>query len=673
MQTELINALNIVLKQFPEYWEADKLHRTMVIEDIQNKKPELIKAFIQNEKIKSLYGIDIGGVLVFDFNGLISILKYKEYWADSFTKYRNKIGLTTDGRYLEYNSDVVLDFPYKDCVLEGGMSTEEQGKNEIYYNEIIAKDEIDRLFGPKVLTNAKRYNKDGVEESITNFNDEDNLIIKGNNLIALHSLKQRYAGKVKLIYIDPPYNTGNDGFKYNDRFSRSTWLTFMKNRLEVARELLSDDGVIFVQCDDNQQAYLVILMDSIFGQTNKINVISVKMSEATGVKMSHADKRFPKLKEYILFYKKENLTFLNPVKIPIDAWNNEYKEIILNVNKDDLETIKEIMEKNKSTIDEVNLVNEIVSLANIKSLSSYFNENDISKDQQDKFKWENSWRIIQAVGAGSIKERAINARTNNEISALLTSTGKLNIFKNNFDETSKDPRIRIIFADKYLEYNPGDFWTDIKTAGGVGKEGGVLFPKGKKPEQLLQRIINSVTLSNDIILDFHLGSGTTAAVAHKMGRRYIGVEQMDYIADITVPRLQKVIEGEQGGISKDVSWQGGGSFVYAELKKLNYEFADVIDAATTSDDLKIIYEEMRQKAHLNYQVELDGILNKVYEVDGVDHFLSFNELDLQEQKKLLIELLDKNQLYVNASEMEDKQLNFSMEEKAFTASFYKKD
>src|SRR5690606_14959326 len=217
MDTALIQTLKEILKQFPKFWSGENLQRSLVIDAIQKKEVDVIKALVHNDKIKSIYSTDIDGVLILDFDKLISLLKYKEYWADSFTKYRNKVGLTSEGKYLDYNSDVVLDFPFKDCVLEGGMTKEDQGKDEVYYNELIARDEIDRLFSPKVFTNAKRYLKDGVEENITQFNDGDNLVIKGNNLIALHSLKERYAGKVKLIYIDPPYNTGEDGFKYNDR------------------------------------------------------------------------------------------------------------------------------------------------------------------------------------------------------------------------------------------------------------------------------------------------------------------------------------------------------------------------------------------------------------------------------------------------------------------------
>lgn len=219
MDTALIQTLKKILKQFPKFWNGENLQRSLVIDAIQKKEADLVKALINNSKIKSIYSTDVDGVLIFDFDKLISLLKYKEYWADSFTKYRNKVGLTSEGKYLDYNSDVVLDFPFKDCVLEGGMTKEEEAKNEIYYNEIIARDEIDRLFSPKVFTNTKRYTKAGIEEKCTQFNDKDNLVIKGNNLIALHSLKERYAGKVKLIYIDPPYNTGDDGFKYNDNFN----------------------------------------------------------------------------------------------------------------------------------------------------------------------------------------------------------------------------------------------------------------------------------------------------------------------------------------------------------------------------------------------------------------------------------------------------------------------
>ncbi|HCR1834846.1 TPA: site-specific DNA-methyltransferase, partial [Enterobacter kobei] len=156
MKTELIKELNKVLKAFPQFWDGEDLHRSMVSEAISKKQPDLIKALVANDKIKSVYGTNIDDIFIFDFDKLCSLLKYKEYWANSFTKYRNKVGLTSEGKYLDYTSDVVLDFPFKDCVLEGGMTKESQGKDEIYYNEIIARDEIDCLFSPKALVNLKR-------------------------------------------------------------------------------------------------------------------------------------------------------------------------------------------------------------------------------------------------------------------------------------------------------------------------------------------------------------------------------------------------------------------------------------------------------------------------------------------------------------------------------------
>ena len=173
---------------------------------------------------------------------------------------------------------MVLAWPYKDCVLEGGQTKEDQKRDEIFWNETLAPDEIDRLLAPKVFTNFKKYDKNG-EHALSGKEkidfSKENLIIKGNNLLALHSLYKRFAGQVKLIYIDPPYNTGSDSFQYNDNFNHSTWLTFMKNRLEVAKDLLSTGGIIFIQIDIREQPYLKVLCDEIFvqhtgGQTPKL-------------------------------------------------------------------------------------------------------------------------------------------------------------------------------------------------------------------------------------------------------------------------------------------------------------------------------------------------------------------------------------------------------------------
>lgn len=664
MQTELIKQLNQTLKTFPEYWDDKILQRTKVINDIKARKPALIKALINNAKIKSLYSTEVDGVLIFDFHSLTSLLKYKEYWADSFTKYRNSIGLTSEGKYLNYNADVVLDFPFKDCVLEGGMTKEEQGKNEVYYNEIIARDEIDRLFSPKVLTKAKRYTKEGLEENITQFSDDDNLIIKGNNLIALHSLKAHYAGKVKLIYIDPPYNTGNDSFKYNDRFNHSTWLTFMKNRLEVAKELLSDDGAIFIQCDDNEVDYLKILLDDIFNSKNFVNRLTIKARSPSA--FSTVNQGVFKASEYILWYAQSKSCYkenrVRAKRTPDYAYNLWIENSNDNYSEWRFISIYEAFH-NACQIEVKN-----ISIIRPDLLIKKFN----------KFIIDNANRIVRLANISDNKAGA-------EIVSLKKQSldNKDQIFymkRNGYDDIYILNGQQIIFYFKNIHkidneltasYLLTNIWTDIAWEG-ISNEGKVKFNQAKKPEKLLKRIIQLGTNEKDIILDFHLGSGTTAAVAHKMGRRYIGIEQMDYINDITVPRLQKVIEGEQGGISKDVNWQGGGSFVYAELKELNYTYIHEIQQAQCYEELAILFNKMKETAHLNYQVELEKIINNTYEVDGINELLTFKRLTLDEQKRLLIELLDKNQLYVNADDMNDVDLQVSEQDKAFTNCFYGK-
>ena len=396
--------------------------------------------------------------------------------------------------------------------------------------------------------------------------DSGNMLIYGDNLEALKALLPYYAGQVKCIYIDPPYNTGSAFEHYDDNLEHSQWLGIMQPRLELLRELLADDGLLFCQIDDHQGAYLTVLLDELFGRLNRLNVISVKMSEATGVKMSHAEKRLPKMKETILVYRKSERPKIRPIAIPRGDWNNEYKELLLGVDREALDRLKWLMDEDASNEEGVQEANKIVRGASVVSLAKYFKEHGIPIKDQDTFKWENAWRIIQAVGAGSIKKFAIERRQPNEaISSLLSSRSKLYIFKTEFSEESKDPRIRIIFADKYLTYHPGDFWPDIKTTGGVGAEGGVHFPKGKKPERLIERVLDIHTSPGDLVLDSFLGSGTTAAVAMKMGRRFIGVELGEHAISHCAPRLTSVVDGEQSGISESLNWEGGGGFRFYRL------------------------------------------------------------------------------------------------------------
>ncbi|GAA5264551.1 adenine-specific DNA-methyltransferase [Acidiphilium sp. MT5] len=428
----------------------------------------------------------------------------------------------------------------------------------------IGKDERPRL-EPRILLedSALSYHaKERQHEDIF-----ENRLIHGDNLLALKALEQEFSGKVKCIYIDPPYNTGSAFEHYDDGLEHSLWLTLMRNRIELLRSLLAHDGLLFVQIDDNEMAYLTVLLDEIFGRNNRVNVVAVKMSEASGVKMSHVDKKLPKLKEYILIYRKDITPKLKMEGIHVGEWNDEYKTILLGIEKTEIDLLKEIIDHDICTSDDVEQCNGILKNAYTETLASHFKRVGVPPTKQSEFKFANAWRIIQAVGSSSVLAMAKQQPVRNqEIAAGLSARGLIYLYKTEFDFDAKQPRIQVIFADQNLLRNPGDFWTDIKTTGGVGQEGGVLFPNGKKPEALIRRIIQMCTNHGDLVLDSFAGSGTTGAVAHKMGRRWIMIELGDHASSHCVPRLKKVIDGEDpSGITEVAGWRGGGGYRFYRL------------------------------------------------------------------------------------------------------------
>lgn len=619
MDTRLMQQIKTILKAFPHYWQGEELQRNVVIEDLKSYDAMLISALLKNQKIKENYTVKAGETTIFKVQEFIDILRYKDYWADSYTKYANTIGLTSEGKYLQYNSDVVLDFPYKDCVLEGGMTKEDTGKEEVFYNNIIARDEIDTLLAPKAFVNTKKFDKDG-EHDITEFSDEDNLIIKGNNLLALHSLKKRYAGKVQCIYIDPPYNTGNDSFKYNDRFNHSTWLTFMRNRLEIAKELLSDDGSIFVQIDDSQDSYLKVLMDSIFSKENFRNKITWKRRGGS----ANPSNRLNNVVEYILWYVK------NPINMkytPVYSLNDEntqkyIKERFTNIDENGRKYMK-------SPLQSPNYRKNLIY--DYKGYKTPAKGYSIPKKVMEE--WDDEGKLA-------------------------------------FPD-SKDKNInRKIYLDEYKGQPINALWTDIFVINPMSNER-LEFSSGQKPEAPIKRIFDMVSSENDIVLDFFMGSATTQAVAMKMNRRFIGIEQMDYINTVSVPRLQKVIEGEQGGISKEVNWQGGGSFVYAELMELNQGYMAKIDQSSSKEELASLWTELDSNADLNFQLDKEKLTNDLLkDHDEEAGSITFDDLTLAEQKAIFKGALDQNQLYVPYSELEDETIDISEQDKAFNRSFY---
>ncbi len=511
------------------------------------------------------------------------------------------------------------------------------------------------------MVNWKKYDKNGWQE-VKEISKKDNLIIKGNNLLALYSLLPKYRGEIKLIYIDPPYNTGSDTFGYNDKFNHSAWLTFMKNRLEVARELLADDGVIFVQCDDNEQAYLKVLMDEVF-EHNFLNCIAVKMSEASGVKMNHSKTRFPKIKEYLLVYKKDGFNGFKEIdKYKQETWDKENNIFLENFTQEQRNELIKLEEKEQNNDADVKRATEI--LKNVKKipLSKKIKELTVKDYEEiENWKFENSYRIIKTAGSSSLANlvKSFSKIPNQDISVALSKEKILFFFITDFNRNTKEPRLQVIFADTGIYKNPCDFWQDIKTTGAISDEGGVKMDNGKKPEKLLERIIKMTTTKDAIVLDFFAGAGTTGAVAHKMGRSYILVEQMDYIHDLPEQRLINVINGDQTGISKAVNWRGGGSFIYAELLEWNQKYINRLEKTKTQEDIMDIYNEIEKEQFYRYKYEPKRF-----------HLKQFKELDLKDQKRALIDILDMNHLYVNRSSMDDTTFRVDQKDKKLTKVFY---
>ncbi len=644
---------------------------------------DLVKLLLADKELKAKFFDEIAGHWVFNFNTFIEYISQKNFLDNSYTRFRNRIGLTVGDKYLRERGEVSLAWPYKDCVLEGGQTKEEEKRKEIFFNEVLAQDEINRLLDPKVLTNFTRYTAKG-KERVTNFKRDENgvirenLIIKGNNLLALHTLKTQFRGQVKLIYIDPPYNIGNDSFGYNDRFNHSSWLTFMKNRLEVAWQLLKKDGALFVQIDLHELGYLQALLDEIFGSENRVQIIAVKTASPAGFKTVNPGPI--DVTEYILFYTRERKSFKfkrNYVAIDYDENYNLYIQ-----NKEDKP--------------------EKWKLIPLRDIVYKLNGIKIGKTAQEsvanaKKVWGEHWKIIRfqvmAQFALENAERVVSVRDPHKPSARLKEALSQSRDKSDtvivFNKTPEDEELNENERSEAYLYNGGalsfysnkivtldgvktpsmlltDFWNDLSWDG-IAKEGGVKLKNGKKPEKLLKRIIEmSVDDSKDIVLDYHVGSGTTAAVAHKLGCQYIGIEQLNYGENDSVVRLRNVIKGDPSGISKFINWKGGGDFICCELMKYNEAFLERIQAAKSSKELLKIWREIAEGSFLNWYVNPAEPDKAIHDFEE----LGRSEKGFQKQTLLLAELLDKNQLYVNVTEIDDASFKVSAEDKAFNKAFY---
>lgn len=678
MKADIQAELTQALLSHEKVWANEEktiLAKNILLDLVEKTDPTIIGLLLGNDELKRHFFVEVNGVLVFKLQDFRFFLD-KHSVNNSYTKYANRIGLTDGNRFLKDNSDIVLDFPFKDCVLNGGQSTEEgeeiyfkrnnsqpasqpasqlytkltRKRQEIFFNQTLAFDEIDRLFDAKAFSKFSRYTADGKQAvgEIKRHSDgtpAENLIIKGNNLIALHSLAKQFKGKVKLIYIDVPFNTGNDSFAYNDKFNRSTWLTFMKNRLEAAKNLLTDDGVLFVHCDYNEDGYLRVLLDEIFTEDNFVANIAVRSNSISGNKTQHKEKTILKNKDTILVYKKNSLK-INPQYTIKQKWDTHYNAIL----------ISEDGELKPKKLLEHLIENKILDP------KEKITENSWGNEKFRNFCIENMnfiYRIVNSISA-SLKQESLKQKD----TVIIKNDGDITYALNGKRLSTLNKTILNMNGKMELVQLLGDLWGDIDFQN-TQNEGGVSFPTGKKPEALLRRIIDMTTKEGDIVLDYHLGSGTTAAVAHKMNRQYIGIEQMDYIETLAVERLKKVIDGEQGGISKAVNWQGGGEFVYAELAPFNETSKQQILACENSDGIKMLFEDLCEHYFLKYNVSVNEFGQIIQEPE-------FQSLPLDEQKQMVLEMLDLNQMYVSLSEMDDEQFAGCLndDDKALSRAFY---
>ncbi|WP_187931586.1 site-specific DNA-methyltransferase [Helicobacter pylori] len=618
LKTPLKTLLDILINHFTK----ERLV-TLILQHDEKLLTFMLENENANDYKKHFFKV-IANSLVFNEKALLECLETKEL-DRSFTRFKNKIGLFSQEGFIKSSGSVVLHFPFKDNVLLGNAKDNNTKSNELFYHEILHKKEIDTLLSPKVLCRFEMHGQGDLENALKDKNT--NYLIKGNNLIAIHSLKKKFAKQVKCIYIDPPYNTGNDSFNYNDNFNHSSWLVFMKNRLEVAREFLSDDGVIFVQCDDNEQAYLKVLMDEIFGREN---FIACFVWEKTSNSLS----RIRIKTEYILCYEKTKFGLIfngdmaeEGQDFPILNEVNVKRTLQFPPNSIYFKTFKGVIKPTKfnkmELIDDLRIVNKTNS--NMVRINAKF------KWTQDKLDDEIKEGTTFVIKSDEFSMRYIR-KGDREVKASNVFNAECGV-TTNIKATSE---IKVLFANSN---------TDLFST--------------PKPEALISRILEISTNENDLVLDFFAGSGTTCAVAHKMKRRYIGIEQMDYIETITKERLKKVIEGEQGGISKKCDFKGGGSFVYAELKEVNSGIKKQILNAKSADECLKIFNDLNARV-------LKRADNKMDEI----HSEEFQNLDLNEQKRKCCTSLDSNEDYLNLGDIDEDAWEIDEITKKYNEIFY---
>lgn len=637
----LLNELKDILKQDERLVVNGKLLKNKIIELGLQLDPSLLRLLLSQTSIKKHFFQEVEKVLVFDKIKFQKFVSNKAFLPDSYTSYKNKIGLIGNDEFVIENKEVVLSWPFKDCVLEGGQSRADAKRNEVFWNEILAPDEIDRLLNPKVLTNFKRYSAKK-STNVSKLKTNENYIIKGNNLLTLYTLRKIYAGKIKLIYIDPPYNTGKDSFGYNDSFNHSAWLTFMRNRLEIAKELLALDGVIFISIDINEQAYLKVLCDEIFGRDNFIGEIiweTATDNNATQISVEH---------EYVICYanNKEHQLKWQIKSEKAQIIQKKYEEL-KSLHKNKIDAIEKDL---RNWLNGLKKSNEI----DISGVSHYSYVDDkgvfYPGNSANTKPGGYTFDIIHP-----ITKRVCNKPDNGYRWPEITfwDADKKGEVLWGEDENSI-PKIKKRL-DTATELLKGYFYEDNRrSTKALTKMMGSKVFDNPKSINLLKKIIKFTTKDNDIVLDFFGGSGSTGEALlevnkeEKTNRTFIICEQLDYVESVTVARVQKCLDE--------------GDFIYCELANLNETFSEEIKKTKSKQDLIKVWQNIKAKGLLSWRVKLN-------EVEQLIETIS--EKELTTLKNLLYEVLDKNQMYVPLSEIDDNDYNLSNDNKTICNLFFK--
>lgn len=634
-----------ILLTIPKFVSNDnKLLKNKVYESAMKLDEELLNILVKNVETKEIFFKELENILVFDKQNFLWVLNSNKFIPDSFTSFAQDIGLTNQNReFLIDNNNVVLSFPYKDSLVEFDSTDDKEERDEIFYHESIDKQNIETLTESKLLSDPIRHFSDREENEIEF--DDDNLLIKGNNLFALHSLLPRYNKKIKLMYWDILFNTSNDNVPYKDSFKHSTWLTMMKNRLEVAKELLHEEGLIFVHCDKNEDSYLKVLMDEIFNRDHYVTTLAVKSNSISGPKTAHKEKTILKNKDSILVYSKSINFKINPQYIEKEDWDTHYNKFLEGDSGD--YTIRSL----KKVLVERDVIDSKTPMTKL----------DVKNKKFMRFYLENQDKIYREVNSISKDLKELSLENTNEIVSLdghLAINGKrINFLSRSIHEVQGNERTAQLL---------GDLWTDIDFQNTQNEGGeGVSLPSGQKPERLLRRIIEMASEEGDIVLDAYSGTATTAAVALKTNRKFIAIEQLDTHYEMGLQRLKNVLDGEESGISKIVSWDPPKylSFVSISLKESSSKIVDEIIKMDKPNKLVEMYKKLYHNSFISYRVDFDKLK------EGLK---TFEKFDINEQKQFLISILEKNYLYVNYLDYKDENLNIDKDDIKFSKSFYKK-